>query len=899
MAYATDEMDTEQRTRRRWSPRPPAWFRNVRANVARPATRWSTLGVLALALGAAGTLAYWVRVVTDLPSETAIRNARYAEASVLFSRYEKGEERREREITRYSDQNREWVPLDSISPRVVQALVAAEDRRYYDHWGVDVRRVLSSTAKTLAGSTQGGSTITMQFARNAFPDLADDFALTRKVKEWVLAYSLENVHDKRSILEMYLNTVPFLYNAFGIEAAAQTYFNKHAGDLDAGEAATLVGMLKANSFYNPVDRVRVPERIRRPLRLAQTDRSRERRNVVLDQMVKAGYLDGAVYESMRERPTRLRFKPIARDDFFAPYFAGQAREELEAWAERRGINLYQAGLRVYTTLDPRLQDAAERAVEQETRKLQRAANQQWRSSSYTDSTGRSVRQDPLGRLLRQRPEVLAQFVRQSEEYGELVRAGQPAEAVFDSLLVDPAFQDTLRTRMTAVEAGFIAIEPSTRAIRAYVGGRGFGDKQFDHVADARRQPGSTFKPFVYAAALENGFTPSSGIRDAWFSWRDPVSGDVWRPRNSGRVSGRMFTLREALKWSKNTVTARLITDKRVGPEKVAALARRAGINSPLLAVPSLGLGTSEVTLLELSAAYATFADGGRYRAPMILERIEDRDGNVVVEFRPKPSRAAVEPKAAYDLLGMMQGVVQGGTGTGMNRYGIGGFTLGGKTGTTQNAADGWFMLVHPNLVMGAWVGFDSPTIAWRGGYQEGSRTALPIVGAFFERAKRDAPAILDPDAVFAKPGDPPRRPRADAATSEPARETRRARPRPRPTAPVERAPETPSEDAGTPPADPAPEPATVPEQTPTAPPEPAPVENRQRVEPPPDAQRVESRRERRQRQERERRERREERRGNDPPGNGGNGTPSSGNGERGNGQTASRASPADPGRTAW
>lgn len=760
--------------------------RRLGSNVRDPQTRLVTWLLLAATLGATLFGAYWASIVADLPDQTDIAAARYARASVLYTRYTDNDTPDEEEITRYSTENRKWVPLDSISPYVVSALVATEDRRYFRHSGIDVQRLGSSIVKTIGGDPQGGSTVTMQFARNAFPDLADDFTLTRKLKEWIIAYSLEGVHDKQAILEMYLNTVPFLYNAFGVEAAARTYFGKDANALTVDEAATLVAMLKGPFLYNPVPRDSVqedPNRIRHPLNFVQTDRSRERRNVVLSQMVvndavlqeysrEFSYLSGfervseAFVDSIAERPTVLRFKPITLEDRLAPFFADAARRELERWAETNKLNLQTAGLRVYTTLDLTLQRAAEEAIEAQTAALQRVADREWGkwTRTETDSTGtRTISQDPVGTVLRRRPELVDQFIRQSEPYAVAVRQGVAPDVALDSLREDESFADSLRNRMKAVEAAFVAMEPGTRRVRAYVGGKGFGDKQYDHASQARRQPGSTFKPFVYAAAMETGrWKPTSSIRDS-YTCREP-DGSWWRPTSQGS-NGATFQLRDAIKHSKNAAAVNLLMSlggrnvrdcaAGTGPKKAAEVARRAGLRVPTTCeVPSLALGVCEETLLDMTNAYAAFADAGQRRTPHFIERIEDANGRVLADFRSDPPRPAIHPRAAYDVLQMMRSVVQGGTGVAINGYtGAGAFQLAGKTGTTQNGADGWFMLLHPNLVMGAWVGFDTPTISWKSNYyQQGSHTALPIVGSFFRRVRAsDRKDVLDPKATFAEP----------------------------------------------------------------------------------------------------------------------------------------------------
>ncbi len=687
----------------------------IRTNLRDPRARVVTLAGLAGIGVLVLVLVYWIVVVAGLPSARDIRAARYVEATILYTH--DGEP-----LSTYSDKNRTWVPLDSIAPVMVDALVATEDHRFFEHGGIDLRRLFSSAGRTLAGDAQGGSTITMQLARNAFTALQDDFVLTRKLREWLLALSIEGRYRKEDILEMYLNTVPFMYNAFGVEAAAQTYYGKGALDLDLDEAATLVGMLKATVYYNPV---RNPER------------SQTRRNVVYGQMVKWGYLPADTLDLLRETPTELHFQRLTRDDYLAPHFAEAVRQELDAWAEAHGHNLYRDGLRVYTTLDSRLQKAAESAVQQEGQKLEEVSAQSW---------GGTVG-EPYAALWQRHDAVLTPYLRRNARYRTLRDAGLDENAALDSLRRSPV-ADSLRRQLQRVEAGFAAIDPHTGAVRAWVGGRSYGANQFDHVADARRQPGSTFKPFVYGAALENGLSPYDAFPDEVRTYRDAETGQAWQPRNSGGTSGGMMTLRDALAYSKNTVTARVITE--VGPEKVAALAHRMGIQSDLVEVPSLGLGTSEVTLLEMVSAYATLADGGRYRAPRLISRIEDAEGNLLETFAPAEPVTALDAQTSYTLLDMLRGVIQRGTGTRLRGYAKG--DLAGKTGTTQNGADGWFMLAHPDLAMGAWVGFDTPSITFRSSYYgQGAHTALPIVGAFLKRAQQLAPDVVSANARFEPP----------------------------------------------------------------------------------------------------------------------------------------------------
>ncbi len=648
------------------------------------------------------------------------------------------------EITRFRRVNREWVPLDEISPHVVDALIATEDHRFYKHPGFDPIRIGGAFFETVTGNRQGGSTITQQLARNMFPDeIGRAITLTRKLKELITAIKIEITYTKDEILEAYLNTVPFYFGAYGIEMAARTYFGTSADDLDVLQSATLVGMLKGTFYYNPV---RNPER------------ALQRRNVALRQMVKRGYLEESEVESMEEQPIRLSFQRQEQEPSKAPHFTEHLRMWLADWADRRGYNIYRDSLVIYTTLDMGLQELAEAAVERQGDALQAVAEVEWsRSDVRLISTSASTytryrpAEGSFDYLWAEQPELLVSSIRRSDEFRRAVAAGLSEEDVLDSLLTTPSYIDSLRRAKTRVEVGFVAIEPSTGHVKAWVGSRDFEKDQYDHVGLARRQPGSTFKPFVYARAIEEGFTPEDRFIDR--EVEIPISdGYVWSPRNAGEtVSGREMTLREGLVHSKNTITAQLVD--AVGPRDVARLARRMGINqSELRAVPSIALGTSEVTLLEMVSAYTTFAQMGIYREPILVTRIEDRNGQVVAEFASRPRRA-LDERTASMVVDMMRGVVDEGTGRRIRTtFGISA-DVAGKTGTTQFGADGWFILMHPTLVAGSWVGFNDPRIRFRSSYWgQGGNNAALVVGDFFRRATRSGELDLAGSEFPSPPG---------------------------------------------------------------------------------------------------------------------------------------------------
>ena len=691
-------------------------------------------GVLAgAALGVALVL-YGVVLWPFTPSVGDLRNAREVDPSVVLSADGT-------ELTRFARRNREWRTLGDISPHVVQALVATEDRRFYDHGGIDFVGLGGVAVGALTGDgLRGGSTLTQQLARNLFPDeIGNAPSVTRKLKEAITAKKIEAVYSKDEVLELYLNTVPFLYNAWGIEMAARTYFSTDAGSLDRLQAATLVGMLKGTSSYNPY---RNPER------------AKARRNVVLGQLVAFGGVPEGEVAPLRDEPLGLRFErqPIQRSR--APHFTEHVRVELEDWADENGYSLYGDGLVIHTTLDWGLQSAAAEAVETFGDALQTVADVEWGRASadrlgattapYVRASGQT---EPFERFWSLRRAAADAFVRDTDAYRAAVAGGAAPDAALDALRSDPAFLDSLRQKKMRLEVALTALDPETGHVKVWVGGRDFQRQAYDHVARAKRQPGSTFKPFLYARALEEGFEPDDEVpdEDVEITLSD---GAVWTPTNAGgEASGELVSLRDGLAYSKNTVAARLVED--VGARDLARTARRMGVQSKLEAVPSLALGTSDVSLLEMTSAYGTIAGGGVYRPPVTVTHVTDRDGNEVARFEPTP-RPALDADVATDLLDMMRGVVDRGTGADVRRlFGARG-DLAGKTGTTQDGADGWFLLMHPDLVTGAWVGFDDPRVTFRSSYWgQGGHNALRVVGDFYRSAQRKG--LVDRAAVFPRP----------------------------------------------------------------------------------------------------------------------------------------------------
>jgi penicillin-binding protein 1A len=677
-------------------------------------------------------LAIYLAILFPLtPGIADLKQARAARASVILSADGK-------ELATFDQGLQERVTLAQISPHVIAALIATEDRRFYDHHGVDIRRVGGAMFASVKGNSQGGSTITQQLARNMFPEeIGRSRNINRKLKELITALKIERTFTKTEILEAYLNTVPFLYNAFGIEMAARTYFDKPAHDLDVLEAATLVGMLKGTNYYNPV---------------TNPERSLQRRNVVLGQMFKAGAFPEARYRQLLKRPLRVHFARQQERSSTDTHFTAYVRKFLLDWADENDYDLRLDGLVVQTTLDYDLQQEALNAVERQATALQAVADVEWGlasppvSSSTATYTGMHGSVKPFDYLWRARPELLDAFVRESPEYRKAAaeKDADPA-AILYRLKGDRDFMSALRAAKTRLEAGFVAIDPNTGDVKAWVGSRNFQREQFDHVAQAARQPGSTFKPIVYGAALEKGLTPDHPYLDAVMSIK-AGDGKLWRPTDMSGTTGRMMTMRDGLVFSKNTITAQVMRD--VGIPAIIKQAQLLGIRQSKLApVPSLALGTSPVTLLEMVTAYSTIAAQGAYRQPVFVKRILDRDGKVLATFGAEQPARGMSAASSILLLDMMRGVINRGTGTAIRyRFGING-DVAGKTGTTQNNADGWFILMHPNLVGGAWVGFNDTRIAMRSSYWgQGGHNAVLLVGDFF-KAALDARKI-DPAALF-------------------------------------------------------------------------------------------------------------------------------------------------------
>lgn len=716
----------------RFDPRPPKGPRSPRLK------RWAWIGAGGVALLAALTVGTGWWLWTTTPSDVDVAKVRVGQPSqILFADGSL--------LDRYGSELYQPVKLNQVPQPVIDALIATEDARFRSHHGVDPVRLFGAVWGTLHGNLQGGSTITQQLARNLFPEeIGNRKSLLRKAREMAMAVKIEQHYSKDQILEMYLNSVPFLFNVVGIEMAARTYFGTTTRELDTLQAATLIGMLKGSVQYNPV---RHPER------------ARDRRNLVMAQMVRRGSLAEADWKRLSAAPLGLNFARLDQTATAAPHFAAQIRRQLQDWADQHDLDLASDGLIIQTTLDPKLQAMAEAAVDAQADMLQNVAGSEWAArSSKASQTGQLPKGEvPFGYFWQQNKDFLAASLRGTEAFRQARQSGLTDAAALAKVQADPALVAKVQQQKTRLEAAFVAMDPRDGRVLAWVGSRDYAQDSFDHVSQARRQPGSTFKPFVYGAALLKGISPDKEYVDAPVEVTLP-DGQVWRPTDMGGSSGLPMTLREGLAMSKNTITTQVMQD--TGLPAIVDFARTVGIRQAKLdPVPSLALGTSPVSLLEMAGAYATLADMGVRHDPLLIRSIRDRNGRLLAEFGSEGEKVA-EPDLIARLVDIMRGVITHGTGAGLkSRFGIQG-DIAGKTGTTQRNTDGWFMTLQPQLVTGAWVGFNDQHVTIRSSYWgQGGHSALLIVGDFMKRAQ--AAKLVDTQARFPDPPAPPPPPPGD------------------------------------------------------------------------------------------------------------------------------------------
>lgn len=721
-------------------------------------------------------------VIGYMPPVEELKNPQDKFASVIYTADGK-------EMGRYfrNTGNRVYADFDEISPAVVDALIATEDARFNDHSGIDVKAVMRAMVKTIAlgqKNAGGGSTITQQLAKQLYTPPSSGF-LSRAVQkpiEWMIAIKLERFYSKEEILKMYLNQFDFLYNAVGIKSAAKVYFNKDAADLDTLEAATLVGMVKNPAYFNPV---RHPER------------TRDRRNVVLDQMYKAGMLSEAERDRLQAQPLVLNFQRVDHKEGLAPYFREELRRILSAkrpersaypsWDTQRYVDdsiawatnplygwiektrkpdgtkydIYNDGLKIYTTIDSRMQRYAEEAVREHMASLQQQFFREKRGSSaapYTSNRG-ELSDDMRARLIKN-------AMKQSER-GRIARisglSDEELRRQFDTPVEMTVFSyngpvDTVMTPMDSMlytksflRAGFMSMDPTTGFVKAYVGGTDFHFFQYDMVSTGRRQIGSTIKPFLYTYAFETDeFTPCTEMLNEQPTLYDE-SGRVWQPRNSGKARvGEMVDLRWALTNSNNWISARIMD--RLSPAELVKRMHSYGITASLPAVKSLCLGPAEVSVKEMVTAYSAFANKGMRSDPVYVTAIADANGNVISDFAPSQMEVITQ-KGYYRILSVLLNVVDSGTGNRLRRapFNITAQT-GGKTGTTNDNADGWFMAFTPDLVSATWVGGEERYIHFNNMAQgQGASMALPIYGKYISKVYADPSLHYSQDSRFEFP----------------------------------------------------------------------------------------------------------------------------------------------------
>jgi penicillin-binding protein 1A len=645
-------------------------------------------------------------------------------------------------IGRYFKENRTPVDFKEIAPSVIHALVATEDVRFYQHMGIDFRSLLSSSISTATGDKRGASTITQQLAKNLYRtryNKAQGFVkhiplvrtIVSKLKEWMTAVKLESNYSKNDIITMYLNTVPFGNNAYGIKTAARTYFDREPIDLSVPESAMLVGMLKGTTLYNP---------IRNPVKAL------ERRNVALAQMNKYKYITNAEFETFKNTPILLKAGDIDESSDGDSYLRAAVAKYLEKWCTDNGYDLYEDGLKIYTTIDSKLQTYAEEAVADQMKSLQRRFYSVWgkedpwydSEKNKVDYPNRAIHNMPIYAMLKKRfennPDSVDAYFNRKKRMKIFTWKGT-RDTLFSTL-------DSVRYYGKILNTGMMTMEPSSGKIKVWVGGIDHKFFKYDHVNQAKRQAGSTFKPFAYLAGLESGMSPCDTFIDkpVRIAYQDKGKTEYWEPRNaSWNSTYQQTSLRLAMARSINTVTAQLT--EKVGWDNVVKWAHECGIDSHLESVPSVSLGPNDVSVYEMVKAYGTFLNDGIKTDPILVEKITDLDNNVIEEFKPK-TKKVLSDEISWLMLYMFRGGIDepGGTSQALWEWDLWkkNNQIGGKTGTSSDYVDAWYMGITKDLVTGVWVGCDERTAHFKNGETgEGGKTALPIFAKFMEKVYHD------------------------------------------------------------------------------------------------------------------------------------------------------------------
>tara|TARA_B110000196_G_scaffold12049_1_gene9888 strand:+ start:349 stop:2604 length:2256 start_codon:yes stop_codon:yes gene_type:complete len=651
---------------------------------------------------------------------------------------------------KYFFENRSKIKYHELPENLINALISTEDIRYMSHSGIDVRSLVRAVVGLLfgSGSSGGASTITQQLAKMLFTEKPSSGLqrVMQKFKEWIIAIRLEKQYTKDEILAMYLNRFDWVNNAVGIKSASQIYFNTIPSELSVEQSAMLVGMLKNPALYNPNRRMELTQ---------------GRRNVVLSQMKKYEFITDSLFDTLKTQPIVLDFKRASHNEGQAPYLREHLRGELKKWCNKHvkpdgtPYNLYTDGLRIYTTINSRLQKFAEQALKEHMSSLQKDFYKHWK--------GYSKAPFPKDMEWEQINEIIDQGMKRSERYKKLKKAGKSEteiKAVFKKKVPMTLFswakeidtvlspRDSIKYNKYFIHSGMMSMNPNTGMVKAYVGGINHRYFKYDHVVVGKRQVGSTFKPFLYSLAMQEGYSPCYEVpnvpvvfdKEKWGLEKD------WIPENSDdKYEGELLTLKFGMANSINTVTAYIM--KQFGPHAVVDLAKKIGIQSKILAVPSLCLGTFDLSVYEMVGAYSTFVNNGVWTEPIFITKITDKHGIILEEFKPK-TRDAMSRQTANLMVRMLQGVVDGvynknvnttmGTGVRLRfRYQFKN-EMGGKTGTTQNNSDGWFMGITPNLVTGVWSGCEDRSVHFRSThYGQGANVALPVFAEYMQRVYAD------------------------------------------------------------------------------------------------------------------------------------------------------------------
>ncbi|MGN0068647.1 MAG: transglycosylase domain-containing protein [Prevotella sp.] len=664
-------------------------------------------------------------------------------------------------IGKFFNENRTPIKYEDVNPAFWRALIDTEDERFYRHHGIDITGMFGAIKDAIFHhDARGASTITQQLAKNMFRvrtqystgllgAIPGVRLLIMKNKEWIIATKLEMLYDKKEILTMYANTVDFGANSFGIKTACKNYFNTTPANITTDQAAILVGMLKATTFYNPI---------------SHPENSLKRRNTVLLNMVSHGDLSRDEYDKLKEKPIKLNYSVESNYDGQALYFREAVADELKDWCKDNGYDLYSSGLKIYTTIDTRLQKYAEAAAIRQMKQVQRNFNNHWgKEEPWQDERHQVIPQfiEGIAKKLPIYKYLTAKYPNHPDSIEFYLNKPHTVK-LFDyekgKVEKEISTMDSIRYMVRFMHCAFVAMEPKTGEVKAWVGDIDFNSWKYDKVT-AMRQPGSTFKLFVYTEAMNQGLTPCDKRRDEYFSMKvfdkEKNQEVTWAPTNAnGYFTNDSMPLKSAFARSINSIAVRI--GQEMGIRSIAETAHKMGINSPLDPTPALALGSSDVNLLELANAYCTVANDGKRHKPLLVTRIEDRNGKEIYTA-PAEEEQVIPYKSAYLAQQLLLGGLREPGGTSQSLWGYVGqypdTEWGGKTGTSNNHSDAWFMGVSPNLVVGAWVGGEYRSIHFRtGALGQGSRTALPICGYFLDAVLKD-PAFKKYHGKFGKPKD--------------------------------------------------------------------------------------------------------------------------------------------------